>query len=82
MVPRGHEHVNSVDGSPGLECPRCHSSKGVLRQFVQYTDVSSWHCNACQSFLFSIILAKGDVPTLACACCGKLTNAIDVFNKP
>ena len=73
--------VNSVDGDPGLECPACTSTKGVMRHFVQYTDVSSWHCTTCQSFLFSIILAKDNTPCLACACCGKLSNAIDVFNK-
>lgn len=77
---RGAPHVN-CDGAPGLECPQCKSEKGVLTQFVQYTDVTSWHCNFCRSYLFSIILAKDDTVCLACACCGELTNGLDIFNK-
>lgn len=63
-----------------LECPECHCPKGVYEQFVNYTDCLSWHCFYCNNFLFSVILAKGDVPTLACASCGALTNSLDIFN--
>ncbi len=62
-----------------LECPSCTSKKGVMRHFIQYTDIPSWHCSQCRGFLFSAILVK-DVPTLACASCGHLINALDLFN--
>lgn len=71
--------VNNPDDRATLECPRCHALKGVFTRFVQYTDVPSWHCTACQGFLFSAILAQ-NVPTLACAACGHLINALDLFN--
>mgnify|MGYP000854651693 CR=1 FL=1 len=81
VAPRGAP-ANAPDAEGGLGCPACHSFKGVFRRFVQYTDCPSWHCVHCRGFLFSIILAKGDVPTLACGSCGALTNALDVFNPP
>lgn len=63
-----------------MTCPKCTSHKGVLTRFALYTDVPSWGCNKCSGFLFSAFLAKGDVPMLACACCGELLNALDLFN--
>lgn len=65
----------------GLECPACGSEKGVLRRFVMYEDVKIWHCQQCRGVLWSLILAKGDVPCVSCACCGNLVNALDLFNK-
>lgn len=77
----GTASVNSRGDHPGLECPACHSLKGVLKHFVHYSESPNWHCLRCQSFVFSIILAKNDQPCVACACCGNLSNALDLFNK-
>lgn len=75
---RGDPAVNANES--GLECPGCGSFKGMLQRFVCYKDCQQWSCHLCEGSLFSIILAKGDVPCLACASCGNLTNAVDVFN--
>lgn len=71
-----------IEDPAGLECPSCSALKGVFLHFVSYSDCPNWKCLRCNSFLFSLILAKGDVPTLACCCCGNLMNALDLFNKP
>lgn len=81
VVPAGSA-VNNPDDRLSMECPKCHSFKGVMRKFTQYVDVPSWHCAKCGGFLFSVILAKGDVPTLCCACCGELINGLDLWNRP
>ncbi|UOF79506.1 putative zinc-ribbon domain [Caudoviricetes sp.] len=63
-----------------MECEVCHSMKGVFKRFVQYTDLPQWRCGACSGILFTAILI-GDAPTVACASCGDLRNAIDLFNR-
>lgn len=79
VVPEGTP-VNAPPDTLGLTCPACGSMKGVLQKFSFYTDVPNYTCTRCESFMFSIILAKGDVPCVSCACCGHLINALDLFN--
>lgn len=81
VAPTGTVAWGSGDDRLTLQCPACSARKGVYRHFVQYVDCKSWHCQKCSGFLFSIILAKGDVPVCACAACGELFNALDIFNK-
>lgn len=71
--------VQPVGGSTELECPRCHAQRGVFKHFVEY-DRPRWSCTTCTGFLFTAILVD-DTPCIACANCGELTNAIDLFNK-
>lgn len=82
MVAPSGTPVNAVGDQPGLECPACGSFKGVSKYFTRHVDCPSWRCTVCGSFIFSAILAHGDVPCLACACCGNLTNALDLFPAP
>lgn len=73
--------VHNIDDSVTMTCPACDASKGVMKHFVQLSWAPSWHCNSCNGFLFSAVLIKS-TPTLACASCGNLINALDLFNEP
>lgn len=77
----GHEWRASVPVGCGdaLECEVCHACKGVLKNFVKY-DEPAWHCLDCNGYLFTLLLLK-DVPTVACATCGTLRNALDLWNS-
>ena len=63
-----------------MECEVCHSMKGIFKRFVQYTNLPQWHCAPCGGMLFTALLID-DVPTIACAACGELRNAVDLFNR-
>lgn len=63
-----------------LECPSCHAAKGAFMKYVQH-DAPAWCCEKCDSSLFMILLIK-DTPSVACASCGELRNALDLFNPP
>ena len=62
-----------------MECERCGSMKGVFKRFVRYEEFPQWHCGQCHGELFTAILID-QTPTVACASCGELRNAIDLFN--
>lgn len=79
VVPVGTP-VNAPGEVSGLECPKCHSLKGVMKRFLVYDKCPTWHCEKCTSFLFTIFQASDGTPCVGCACCGNLRNAIDLFN--
>lgn len=81
----GHEWqaVIPVGGAVNsMECEGCGAMKGVYKRFVCYEAFPQWQCGQCQGELFTAILI-GSTPTVACvacASCGELRNAIDLFN--
>lgn len=78
----GHEWVGVQPvGNKGdtLDCTKCGSAKGVFKRFVAYSGHPQWQCKACTGWLFTAILIQ-EVPTVACATCGELRNAMDLFN--
>jgi hypothetical protein len=64
-------------GAAPLECPSCSSRRGVFMNHVRY-ERPTFLCHSCQGGLFSLIMVD-DTPCAACAGCGQLTNAIDLF---
>jgi transcription elongation factor Elf1 len=63
-----------------LECSVCHASRGVFKHHVVYANTQSWTCAACQGFLFALFLhPTTNTPSLACAGCGSVTDAIHAF---
>lgn len=63
-----------------LECPECHAFKGAFTRYVQH-NAPAWCCEKCDGQLFMIMLVD-DAPSVACASCGNMRNAIDLFNPP
>lgn len=77
----GHKWVGvaPVGTDSPLQCSACGAEKGVFDHFVKY-DAPAWHCESCNGYLFTLMLAQ-DVPCVACATCGNMRNAIDLWNK-
>ena len=71
--------VAPVGGSTQLQCPKCLTEKGALVAHVVYQDVPQFGCTKCSGWLFTAILANDDTPCVACANCGNLINALDLF---
>lgn len=63
-----------------LQCPVCTACRGVLLHHVIYSKCLAFACGACQGQLFTIILAGDGGPCTACAACGTLRNAMDLFD--
>lgn len=62
-----------------MECTHCGANKGLLKHFVRYDECPQWSCEKCNGGIFTAILF-GNTPATACASCGHLRNAIDLFN--
>lgn len=61
-----------------MECPQCHAMKGVFKHFIVYSKHLRWACHVCDGYLLTAILIE-NTPTIACATCGELRNALDLF---
>ena len=62
-------------GTHELECPRCHTMKGVFKHHLAPVTNEVWACN-CGNKLFFIL--KNDIQ---CIECGTTTNKNDVYDE-
>lgn len=62
-----------------LECPRCHSRKAILQDFIFFQNAPVWHCARCQGFLLSIAVHNAGAQAV-CANCGNMAPLIEAFD--
>lgn len=66
-------------GTKFFQCPSCWAMKGVMEQFVVFDQYPVFSCTRCDGAFWTAILHDNRSPCLACAECGHLINALDLF---